>query len=107
MLERHPTQFKSYKRTWLLRSRIIPGLVTIPISILMLDLLGIRRPAPGPAMIFDILLSLIAIGFAFAAGYARFVVHMCEQTEKKHAVKGRKPSQDRGGSTSSPDTTRP
>lgn len=107
MLERHPTRFKSYKRTWLFRSRVIPGLVTIPITLLMLDLIGIRRPAPGPEMFFDIVISFIAIGLSFAAGYARFMVHLCDQTEKAQALKERKPSEEReAGSTSSPDTSR-
>jgi len=104
MLERHPAQFKRYKRTWTFRSRIVPALVAGTVTVLLIDL-NIRKPEIGPGMIIDAALSLLAIGLAFYTGYARLVVRMCEKTEKEHAASERKAAYARSEDSTSSDTT--
>jgi hypothetical protein len=92
MLERHPAQFRKYKRSWTLRSNIVPALVAGVATILMLDL-NVRKPVLGPGMIIDAVLALTAVGLSLYAGYARLMVSLCKKAEKGQALAERK--QDR------------
>lgn len=88
MFERHPTEFKKYRRKWTFRSHIFPAFVAIPFTLMMLDL-NVRRPSIGLGMMPDALLAVTAIGLAFLAGYANLQAKMCEKTVREQALKER------------------